>query len=42
MGQPDRAIKSVKEILCMNYAVAEDGMWRIREALRPRITEIEL
>lgn len=42
--EPARAIKSVEEILCMNYAiaVAEDGMWRMREALRPGITEIEL
>ncbi len=42
--EPARAIKSVEEILCMNYAiaVAEDGMWRMREELRPGITEIEL
>ncbi|WP_424830129.1 M24 family metallopeptidase [Ruegeria sp.] len=42
--EPARAIKSIEEILCMNYAiaVAEDGMWRMREALRPGITEIEL
>ena len=42
--EPARAIKSVEEILCMNYAiaVAEDGMWRMREALRPGMTEIEL
>ncbi|UWQ93573.1 Xaa-Pro peptidase family protein (plasmid) [Rhodobacteraceae bacterium M382] len=42
--EPARAIKSVEEILCMNYAiaVAEDGMWRMREELRPGMTEIEL
>ena len=42
--EPARAIKSVEEVLCMNYAiaVAEDGMWRMREALRPGVTEIEL
>ena len=42
--EPARTIKSVEEILCMNYAIAiaEDGMWRMREALRPGITEIEL
>ena len=42
--EPARAIKSIEEILCMNYAiaVAEDGMWRMREALRPGMTEIEL
>ncbi len=42
--EPARAIKSIEEVLCMNYAiaVAEDGMWRMREALRPGITEIEL
>ena len=42
--EPARAIKSIEEILCMNYAIAiaEDGMWRMREALRPGITEIEL
>jgi Xaa-Pro aminopeptidase len=42
--EPARAIKSVEEILCMNYAiaVAEDGMWRMRQALRPGMTEIEL
>ena len=42
--EPARAIKSVEEVLCMNHslAVAEDGMWRMRDALRPGITEIEL
>ena len=42
--EPARAIKSIEEILCMNHAiaVAEDGMWRMREALRPGISEIEL
>nr|WP_272871512.1 Xaa-Pro peptidase family protein [Ruegeria lacuscaerulensis] len=42
--EPARAIKSIEEILCMNYAiaVAEDGMWRMREALRPGLSEIEL
>lgn len=39
-----RIIKSPEEILCMNatLAAAEDGMWRMREALRPGITEVEL
>lgn len=39
-----RVIKSPDEILCMNAAIAaaEDGMWRMREALRPGISEVEL
>ena len=39
-----RVIKSPEEILCMNVAIsaAETGMWRMREALRPGITEIAL
>ena len=39
-----RAIKSPEEILCMNcaIAVAEDGMARIRTALRPGVTEVEI
>ena len=39
-----RAIKSPEEILCMNAAIAaaEDGMWRMRDALRPGITEMQL
>ncbi len=42
--EPARNIKSPEEILCMNYAIAaaEDGMWRMREALRPGISEVEL
>ena len=39
-----RTIKCAEEILCMNVAlaVAEDGMARMRAALRPGITETEL
>ena len=39
-----RKIKSPEEILCMNQviAVAEDGMSRMRRALRPGLTEVEL
>jgi Xaa-Pro aminopeptidase len=39
-----RNIKSPEEILCMNHAiaVAETGMWRMREALQPGMSEIEL
>lgn len=39
-----RKIKSPEEILCMNQtiAVAEDGMTRMRERLRPGLTELEL
>ncbi|MDH3694741.1 MAG: Xaa-Pro peptidase family protein [Gammaproteobacteria bacterium] len=39
-----RNIKSPEEILCMNHAiaVAETGMWRMREALKPGMSEIEL
>lgn len=39
-----RAIKSPEEILCMNcaIAVAEDGMARMRAALRPGLTEVEI
>ncbi len=39
-----RAIKSPEEVLCMNHAiaVAEDGMCRMRDALRPGLTETEL
>ncbi|MFO0997093.1 MAG: Xaa-Pro peptidase family protein [Alphaproteobacteria bacterium] len=39
-----RAIKSAEEILCMNVAMttAEVGMARMREALRPGITENQL
>lgn len=42
--EPARAIKCPEEILCMNVAIAaaEDGMWRMREALRPGITELQL
>jgi Xaa-Pro aminopeptidase len=42
--QMARAIKSPEEILCMNHAIAiaEDGMWCMRSALRPGLTEIEL
>ena len=42
--EPARVIKSPEEILCMNVAIAaaEDGMWRMREALRPGLTEVEL
>jgi Xaa-Pro aminopeptidase len=38
-----RAIKSPEEILCMNYAIAaaEVGMARMREVLRPGMTENE-
>ena len=39
-----RAIKTPEEVLCMNHAlaVAEDGMARMRAALRPGISETEL
>ena len=39
-----RAIKSPEEVVCMNHAiaVAEDGMWRMRQELRPGISEVEL
>ena len=39
-----RRIKSPEEVLCMNHAiaVAETGAWRMREALRPGITEVQL
>ena len=39
-----RVIKSPEEILCMNAAItaAETGMWRMRRALEPGLTEIEL
>ncbi len=42
--EPARAIKSPEEILCMNHAiaVAEDGMARMRAALKPGISEVEL
>ncbi len=42
--EPARSIKSPEEILCMNYAigVSEDGMWRMRQALEPGVSEIEL
>lgn len=39
-----RTLKSPEEILCMNHAiaVAEDGMARMRAALRPGLTEVQL
>ena len=39
-----RAIKSAEEILCMNFSIAaaEVGIARMREALRPGVTENEL
>ena len=39
-----RAIKSPEEVLCMNHAiaVAEEGMWRMRAALAPGISECAL
>ena len=39
-----RSIKSAEEVLCMNYslAVADIAMARMREALRPGLTENEL
>jgi Xaa-Pro aminopeptidase len=42
--EPARAIKSPEEVLCMNAAIAaaEDGMWRMREALEPGMSEVEL
>ncbi len=42
--EPAHVIKSPDEILCMNHAIAatEEGMWRMREELRPGLTEIEL
>ncbi|MFO0998653.1 MAG: Xaa-Pro peptidase family protein [Alphaproteobacteria bacterium] len=44
LAERARAIKSAEEILCMNYAItaAEVGMARMREALRPGITENQL
>ncbi len=42
--EPARAIKSPEEVLCMNVAIAaaEDGMWRMRKALEPGLSEVEL
>ena len=42
--EPARAVKCPEEILCMNHAiaVAEAGMWKMREELRPGMTEMEL
>ena len=42
--EPARNIKSPDEILCMNHAmaIAEGGMWRMREALRPGLTELQV
>ncbi|MDX1402583.1 MAG: aminopeptidase P family N-terminal domain-containing protein, partial [Kiloniellales bacterium] len=42
--EPARSIKSPEEILCINHviAIAEDGMYRMREALRPGLSETEL
>ena len=42
--EPARAIKSPEEVLCMNAAIAaaEDGMWRMRNALEPGLSEVEL
>ena len=42
--EPARNIKCPEEILCMNHAiaVAEEGMWRMREDLRPGLTETAL
>jgi Xaa-Pro dipeptidase len=42
--EPARNIKSPDEILCMNVAIAaaEDGMWRMHNALRPGMSEVEL
>jgi len=39
-----RRIKSAEEVLCMNHAiaVAEDGMYRMREHCRPGISETQL
>ena len=39
-----RKIKGPEEIMCINYAiaVAEKGMWRIRNALEPGKTELQL
>ena len=39
-----RNIKSPEEILCMNAAIAaaEDGIYRMRENLRPGMTEVQL
>jgi Xaa-Pro aminopeptidase len=44
MIEAARNIKSPDEILCMNHAiaVAEAGMWRMREALAPGLTETQL
>ncbi len=41
---PARNIKSAEEILCINHviAIAEDGIYRMREALRPGLSETEL
>ena len=42
--EPARVLKSPEEILCMNAAIAaaEDGMWRMHNALRPGMSEVEL
>lgn len=42
--EPARNIKSPEEILCMNAAIAaaEDGMWRMHNALKPGMSEVEL
>lgn len=39
-----RKIKGAEEIMCINYAiaVAEAGMWRMREALAPGKTEVQV
>ena len=44
VAEAARTIKSADEILCMNAAITacETGMARMREALEPGITEIEL
>ena len=44
VAETARTIKSPDEILCMNAAITagETGMARMREALKPGITEIEL
>jgi len=42
--EPARVLKSPEEVLCMNAAIAaaEDGMWRMRNALQPGMSEVEL
>ena len=42
--EPARAIKSPEEVLCLNHviAVAEEGLFRMREALKPGVTELEV